>query len=236
MTDSVGIFIRKDSSKEKLRQLSRFVNVKTAMLDKGLMDGRSDARASLARLRRGAEGTRNAWMLVGEDLFTDDPDDDSSASDLFGPNDHGHCYLNAALRALYLYAIHRQSKPGDVNTDDPHASFGRACRQIGHQAVADGNGETSVSPDSVNTDVDSGVHRRLTAMERAADFPSMMVWMRGLITMIHSTEGIIPINYGRLACDLYDLQIPDRREEVFRRWSQDFFSRSSPSGAGPMGE
>lgn len=238
MTVTAKIFaaatVRKDSSREKLRQLSRFVTVKISTLNKGLTEGRSDARASLARLRRGADGTRNAWMLVGEDLFTDDPDNGSSASDLFGPDDYGHRYLTAAMGALYLYAIHRQSKPGDVNTDDPRASFGRACRQIGRQTVSDGNSEAPASSASANTDVDSGVHRRLTAMERATDFPSTMVWMRGLITMIHSTEGIIPINYGRLACDLYALQIPDRREDVFRRWSQDFFTRSAGSGAGSV--
>ncbi len=122
-----------------------------------------------------------------------------------------------------------------ANTDNRSASFGLACSRIGTSFKSNPSTEDSdVSNNNSDADyrnltkvilVHRGVRRRLYAMERAVDFPTLLVYMRGLVGMLKTKDGyLIPLNYGVLAKDLCCLQFPASRDEVFRRWSKDFYS------------
>ncbi len=220
---------------QKLRELSHFVTAKVAGLDKGLEKGDTQTRARLARLRRSGAGDDRSWMLVGDDLFDSSLGGVAWNVDVLGKPERyperPNPYFNAALVALQFYALHRQSHSSDVNTTDTHASFGWACSWIGKPSMHhSGVGKKDIDEQQQEQQTgdagpQAGVRRRLYAMERAVDFPSLLVYMRGLVSMLETKDGHpIPLNYSVLVKDLYRLQSPDWREGVFRRWSQDFYS------------
>lgn len=213
------------SSDQRLRELAHFVAAKIAGLNKGQQEGNTYSRASLARLRRSAAGDRQLWMLIGDDLFDDSLGNIGWNSDILGtPKPGNHCF-DAALAALQFYALHRQSQEADVNTDDPYASFGRACSRIGSLSHSEPDDDEQQESEAGDSGPKAGVRRRLYAMERAVDFPSLLVQMRGLVQMLRTRDGHpIPLNYRILVEDLYYLQFPESRERVFRKWSQDFYS------------
>lgn len=211
------------SSDRRLRELSHFVTAKIEGLNKGLESGNTQARARLARLRRSGAGDGRLWMLIGDDLFGGDLGGVGWNTEILGNPQQGNFYFNAALAALQFYALHRQSQTSDVSTDDPHASFGRACSLIGTSSQKEPDGDEQ--EESGDSGPQAGVRRRLYAMERAVDFTTLLVYMRGLMGMLKTKDGHpILLNYRVLVEDLYRLQFPESRERVFRRWSQDFYS------------
>ena len=210
------------SPADKQRELSHFVMAKTGALFEGLSKGESQARGRLARLRRSAEGDRRLWMLVGDDLFDDNLGKTHWNIALLGEPTEQNYYFIAAITALRFYALHQQSQTKNVNASDWSASFGRACASIGQKDSKDRN--DSSGSDSDTAGPGTGVQRRLYAMERSRSFDELVVHMRGLVTLLRSTDSAAThVNYGRLAIDLYHLQLPSQRERVFREWSHDFY-------------
>lgn len=164
------------------------------------------SRARLARMRRDLDGMSPSWMLIGDELFTDWP------QDLVAPSDNSSEFdrqVNAVRSALGLYAVHQQSKRQGVAQryqSDPsqRMTFGRACKAI--------------APDPEQS---KGVLRRLRVAENAPDFNGIIRSVRALITLMRSAD--VQIDYGSLAYDLYLVQFPDHRGEVFQRWGRDYY-------------
>ena len=90
------------------------------------------SRARLARMRRDLDGMSPSWMLIGDELFTDWPQDLAEPSDGSPEFDR---QVNAVRAVLGLYAVHQQSKRQGVAQPyqkDPskRMTFGRACREL----------------------------------------------------------------------------------------------------------
>ena len=72
------------------------------------------------------------------------------------------------------------------------------------------------------------MRNRLAAIEAASDFEGILYGVRGLIRLMRSSDDLSSqsLDYYALAQDLYLLQTSDSaRDEVFSRWSKDYFSR-----------
>lgn len=170
----------------------------------------SRSRARLARLRRDLDGMSPSWMLIGDELFTDWP------QELDAPSDNSpefNCQVNAVRTALGLYAVHQQSKKQGVaqryqNNPSQRMTFGRACKMI--------------APDPERA---KSILRRLRVAENAPDFNGIVRSVRALITLMRGTD--IQVDYGSLAHDLYLVQFPPYRGEVFQRWGRDYYSKSA---------
>lgn len=186
---------------------SLIFNVQREYTTEGGSNARS--RARLARLRRDLDGMSPSWMLIGDELFTDWP------QELDAPSDNSPEFnrqVNAVRTALGLYAVHQQSKKQGVaqryqNNPGQRMTFGRACKMI--------------APDPERA---KGILRRLRVAENAPDFNGIIRSVRALITLMRGTD--IQIDYGSLAHDLYLMQFPAYRGEVFQRWGRDYYSES----------
>lgn len=178
------------------------------------------ARATLARLRRLNAATGTSWFSAGDQLFDQWPCEELVE---LGASHKDEERMTRTLEAvLGLYAIHQQSsgvgravvwrKGGDDDgsSDRRDASFGRCCRKI-----------------KVDLSEASGVRNRLAAIEAASDFEGVLYGVRGLIRLMRSSDDLSsqPLDYYALTQDLYLLQTSDSaKDEVFSRWSKDYFS------------
>ena len=115
----------------------------------------------------------------------------------------------AVSGALTMYALHRQGAGRDVHADGQ--SLGRALCIL---ARADGRLEA--------------VQRRFNAFATARSMPECMHHLRGLVSQLRSAD--IPLDYVRLAGDLYEFQMPDGAARVRLRWGQDFYRDMNKDG------
>ena len=168
----------------------------------------ADARASLARLRRLGMPGGTSWVSVGDDLFEGLLDLGLSEVD----EKRALCAITAALR---LYAYHQQSKDSPMaitssseETKTQRRSFGWSCRRIEY-----------------DKDKAKGVRRRMAAMEGVRDMDGIEHHMRALI-MLMRDKGV-SVDYYQLTRDLFLLQFPSARGDVFMRWGRDYFTTAS---------
>lgn len=191
--------------------VAMFAQNKIASIQRGYVGkgpGASAARASLARLRRLGMPGGTSWISVGEDLF-------EGLLDLCLSEGDERRALHAVTAALRLYAYHQQSKDtpmavvgasGEVRPS--RRSFGWSCRQI-----------------ELDKDKSKGVRRRMAAIESARDIDGMEHHMRALI-MLMRDKGV-RVDYFLLARDLFLLQFPGARDDVFMHWGRDYFTATS---------
>ena len=189
------------------RKISR---IQHAYVGKG--SDAADARASLARLRRLGMPGGTSWISVGEDLFDGFLDLDLSAAD-------EKKALRSIATALRLYAYHQQSKDSPMaiasSAEEAGArrrSFGWSCRRIEY-----------------DKDKAKGVRRRMAAIEGVRDMDGIEHHMRALI-MLMRDKGV-SVDYYQLARDLFLLQFPSARDDVFVRWGRDYFTTVSDEAA-----
>lgn len=199
--------MRRFFSHATAKAVGAFVNKKVFLLQKEYTKrdgGTPYARATMARLRRDLDGSTPSWMVIGEDVFTDWP------AELPSPEEDP-AVLRAVKTSLELYALHQQSRSQGVaqSAESDRAkrmTFGRACRLI-----------------QSDPGRDSGVRRRLASVEAAPDFDGAVRNIRALILLMRGAgDGTIVLDYYSLAQDLYQIQFPDARTEVFERWSMDY--------------
>lgn len=185
---------------------SKIVTLQRSYVGKG--PGASAARASLARLRRLGMPGGASWISVGEDLFEGLLDLGLSGSD-------ERRALRALTATLRLYAYHQQSKDSPMaitavagEARSSRRSFGWSCRQV--------------EPDK---DKAKGVRRRMAAIEGARDIDGMEHHMRALVMLMR--EKGVRVDYRLLARDIFLLQFPGARDDVFMRWGRDYFTSNS---------
>ena len=170
--------------------------------------GTSDARATIAKLRRLGTSAGSGWMLVGDQVL------DGWPEDLLGQpvrGDRPTRELLAVQAALRFYGLHQQSQHSgmamDGRTSAPGAyrgGFGQACRRI--EPKLDGA---------------ANVQRKLLAIEGAADFDGVLYQIRALISLLKAKA--IPLDYFAFASDLYRLQFDAAREGVLARWADEYY-------------
>lgn len=206
--------MRRYFSSDTAKEVGLFVNGKVFRLQNEYTKrdgGTPYSRAALARLRRDLDGSAPSWMLIGGDLFGEWP------QSLPSPEEDP-AVLRAVKATLELYALHQQSRRHGVAQSVESArtkrmTFGRACRLI--------------QPDPEH---DDGVRRRLASAEAAPDFNGVIRSVRALILLMRGAgDGSITLDYRSLAQDLYQVQFPDSRAEVFQRWSMDYHVRTAVS-------
>lgn len=203
--------MRQYFSRDVAGKLGYFVNRKIFKLQNEYTKrdgGTPESRAALAGLRRDLDGRTQAWMTIGSDLFEDWEQSLPSWEE-------DPAVFRAARATMGLYAYHQQSNRNGVAQDKDNAgktrmTFGRACQLI--EPKLD---ETKAK----------GVRRRLSVAEAAPDFNGVVRSMRALIMLMRSAgDGAITLDYRSLAQDLYQIQFPEARSEVFQRWSMDYYS------------
>lgn len=184
----------------------KIVRLQRAYVGKG--SDAADARASLARLRRLGMPGGTSWVSVGEDLFEGLLDLNLSEVD-------EKRALRAVTVALRLYAYHQQSKDSPMaitksseEMDVRRRSFGWSCRRIEY-----------------DKDKAKGVRRRMAAIEGLRDMDGIERHMRALI-MLMRDKGVCA-DYYLLTRDLFLLQFPSARGDVFMRWGRDYFTTVS---------
>lgn len=189
----------------RIATLESYVGRTATALQTGYQADRADAVAKLARLRRAVPAGRqlspDAW-----DIF------DGMPAQLLGEGDEPSKAEFAAVGSLALFAIHQQSRrDAGMHQRGRQHTLGRAVAQLSRA-------------------VDSqGVDRRFRALARSGDVVAALQHLRGLITQLRAER--IPLDYGALARDLYNLQYPGSVHGVRMRWTRDFHKPTSNDGA-----
>lgn len=106
---------------------------------------------------------------------------------------HGASPASSAERAnhaaVVLYAIHQQSRPGPMHVTG--IGLGQAVRMLSARR-------------STSTEWDPGTVSRFQHLCRAQQWAIRIENLRGLVTLMRSED--VPLDYGRLAADLWRLQ------------------------------
>lgn len=110
----------------------------------------------------------------------------------------------AIYLALTLYALHQQSQ--SVNMNQPNMSLGKAIRRL-----AEPGQEPEESPS----------FRRFQTLLTASDIKEIAHHLRGMIQLLRGEA--IPLDYPRLAKELYFLQFPNTASKVRLLWGQDYY-------------
>ena len=188
----------------RIATLEWYVERTANALQVGYQANRPDAVARLARLRRampsGRQLSPDAW-----DIF------DQMPGQLLGGGDEPSEAEFAVSAALALFASHQQSRrDAAMHRQGRQHTLGRAVARL------------SKAVDS------QGVDRRFRALTRSADVVAALQHLRGLITQLRAER--IPLDYGSLARDLYNLQYPGSVHSVRMRWTRDFHKPISNDG------
>lgn len=185
------------TSAERRRLVGQAVSRQVGMWQTALVDPHhpenAAVRATLARLRR---------------IPADDPSRPETWGitlpvvpvELAGGNDALSRAELAVHAALVLFAHHAQSSR--ERRHQSRWSLGGAVRQLVEQ---DGGGD--------------GAQRRFVSAATATTWTQRMHHLRSLIALFRSKD--IPLDYGGLAADLYQLQHPGEVERVRLKWGRD---------------
>lgn len=160
-------------------------------------------RAHLAQLRRGIGRIPGDEPEIWGILFADMPEE------MMSRNGEPTREEWAVYTALTLYALHQQGR--DVREKNMH----RRNNRLG-QAVA---GLVKSEEDRER------VARRFNAFATASDMQEAAYYLRGLIQLLRAED--IPLDYVRLAQELYLFQDPDEAPKVRLQWGQDFYRKKS---------
>lgn len=125
---------------------------------------------------------------------------------------------NAVHTALTLWARHQGSNAAPmhmVDAKETPRSFGSAVRALAEKGRGDKRPE------------ETPVYRRLSSVVAAQTFGALSHHLRGIVDLLEAAE--IPMDYGLLAADLFEWQIPRRRSAVTRRWGRQFARAPIPA-------
>lgn len=177
-------------------QIIRFMHLKLNWLISGLPD--NTARASFARLRRGAGHIPGEIPQIWGDFLLDLPDE------LLGTKTKISAAEWSVYIALTLFAMHQQGK--DRKTQPMHKegiSLGAAANRL------------------IQTEDDrQRIANRFYPVATASDIEELSNRLRGLVTLLKSED--IPLDYVMLAKDLYLFQHPNYNASVKLNWGRDF--------------
>lgn len=191
----------------KLKALYSFISSRVNALATGLENENSEARASLAVLRRSGTTELGDQPQVWAEVFHNFPDQ------LVGTWDEPNAYESAAYTALSLFAVHQQSRQERMHK--PGQGLGTAVKALANPNDSD--------------DVHKGAFRRFNSVVTAQTNDQLIHHLRGLVQQFRAEK--IPLDYGRLATDLVGLSFPDSARAVRLRWARELNTvvRKSPS-------
>lgn len=166
-------------------------------------------KAELANLRRGVGRTPGDLPELWGSFLLGMPEELQSATGDPTPGEW------AVYLALTLYALHQQghSLPAE-NMHKPGQGLGLAVRKL------------------VKADEDpakSSILKRFNMLATANTMPEISHHLRGIVQLLRSES--IPMDYVRLATDLYYLQFTESAPRVRLKWGQDFYKEPAKSNA-----
>ena len=157
-------------------------------------------RAHLAQLRRGIGRIPGDAPEIWGILFADMPEE------MMSRNGKPTKEEWAVYTALTLYALHQQGK--DIQEKNMH----QQNFQLGLSVAM------LVKDEEKDRD---RIARRFNAFATAGDMQEAAYHLRGLIQLLRAVN--IPLDYVRLAQELYRFQDPDEAPKVRLAWGQDFY-------------
>lgn len=159
-------------------------------------------KAMLANLRRGIGRSPGdmpeLWGVFLQDMPSEMQQERGSAT-----REEWAIYL-----ALTLYALHQQghSISKNENMNQEGASLGGAVSKL-------------IKPEE--DPMESSVLRRFNALATASDIRECAHHLRGMVQLLRANA--IPLDYSKLAKDLYELQFKDKAPIVRLHWGQDYY-------------
>ena len=177
-------------------QIKSFVTAKVYRLLTNPSD--SAARASFANLRRGIGHKPGELPELWGEFLLELPEA------LYGHGAEISRAEWAVYTALTLFALHQQGKD---RKGEPMHRDGISLGAAANRLIA-------------NEDDRERISRRFYPTATASDMIELANHLRGLITLLRASG--IPMDYGRLAADLFLFQNPDTADSVKLRWGEDF--------------
>lgn len=183
---------------------TRYQKVKAfteSRIRKLLSEPENAARASLARLRKGIGHAPGELPDLWGEFLTDLPEEFCGCGTEISREEW------AIYTALTVFALHQQGKSRESEPmHRPDISVGSAAARLIESDDADGDRER--------------VARRFYPVATAEDMTELSYKLRSLVTLLRAKG--IPMDYARLAADLYRFQNPDTADSVKLRWGEDF--------------
>lgn len=196
--DTGGTVVAESTVRPQIWQaINTFTQHRLLKLQGGYLRDSSASKAELARLRSvdPTDDARvvEAWAVT----FAEAP------TELIGQGDEPSRAERAIATALHLYAVHQQSRGEAMHKNGE--GLGRAVRKLARPD----------DPDSR----EKPVMRRYQSLISATEFPEVVRHLRSLVQQFRA-EGI-PLDYARLATDIYFLASPNTRTRVRLAWARD---------------
>lgn len=197
------------TNKEKAERVKNFTRVKIQRL---LSSSSTSAyRASLARLRRGiGHAPGEIPEIWGEYLLGLD-------EELMGSGEQPSPAEWAIYVAMTMFAHHQQGKSEPMHVEEKQSDETNRFRRSSLGTAAGSLIE--------NEDDRQRVARRFNPIATSKNLQEMSQHLRSLISQLRTNN--IPLDYGRLAYDLYRFQDPKTINEVRRTWGEDFYCNAA---------
>lgn len=188
------------------KQIATYVGAKVAALQGGYLPTAERPRptaaaaAALATLRLGSVAD------PAEDPACWEVTLDAFPEELMGNSDMPSPAEQAVHAALVLYARHQQGRTEPMYQTG--ISLGLAVRDLARKRGDEGN----LAPSIV---------RRFQFASVAAGFAQRAYHLRALVDLMRTEK--VPLDYARLAADLYRLSLPAAADSVRLRWGRDLY-------------
>ena len=158
-------------------------------------------KATLANLRRGIGKIPGELPELWGSFLEDLPEE------LMSPSGKPSKEEWAIYTAITMYALHQQGKSISTNNMNcADMSVGNAVRIL----IPPGD-------DPHN----SSIMKRFNKLITASSMSELVYHLRNIIQLLRVSD--IPIDYERLAEDLYEMQFVDSSAKIKLRWGQDFY-------------
>lgn len=196
-------------------ELYRFVAGRVQRLQAAYLKGTSAGLRQLAELRRAAGQEPGSYAPVWELEFEGMP------NSLVGKNarDPAPSAGEWAVHvALTLYAVHQQSQETGMHVQGPNGRLGAAVRTLVWK-----------SPERYTNLAPGEPPRRFAALVSAGSIEEVSHYLRQIVQILRGAS--VPLDYGQLACDVFDLQNPYRADAVRLAWGRDYARYASGQGA-----
>lgn len=181
----------------------RHVSGRVLHLQDSYLSGYSTGTRQLAELRRAATQAPGAYAPTWELEFEGMPES------LRGRGPRPSDGEWAAHVALTLYAVHQQSQEAGMHQPGADHGLGSAIRRL-----------VLVNPERYANLELGEPPRRFAALVSAQSMGEVAHYLRQIVQLLRASA--IPLDYGRLAQDVLDLQNPYRADGVRLAWGRDF--------------
>ncbi len=189
----------------KKEEVANFVSRKIYFLQKET--GLSNSNAVLANLRRGIGYEPGELPQLFGIVLLDFPEKFMSENGVVTKEEWA-CYI-----ALTLYALHQQGY--DIKNQSMHVE----------QEESVGSAMLRLALSNEDSNAEQRMLQRLQMLATSVDRKELAYHLRGIIQLLRAKG--VPMNYGRLAKDLYEIQFPEGKKRVCLKWGQDFYKRAN---------